>query len=150
MRDIVADSVAALWRDLESASRRLPQRRAQKQQWSLDLTRLATKIAAQNREEDLGERKTMSREIAHERRRLRRKEAVARLAANRRPKPRINPCHSLQTEDGVDLVGLATALEAIELHIEGKYDDDGTMAIWALRMVVSEVLAATLEGTPAN
>lgn len=64
-----------------------------------------------------GERRRLTKVIAHDRRRLGRKDMVARLAINARPAPRIIPHHSLQTQEGVDLVATTAAVEASETHI---------------------------------
>lgn len=65
---------------------------------------------------------------------------------NAKPKPRIRPHHTLETEDGTVLFGPRAAVEAIEHHIAGEYGDDGSAVLWTLRAVVSETWADALGG----
>lgn len=82
-------------------------------------------------EGDRGERKLLSNDIAYDRRRLRRKAAVARFARNTRPMARIRPHHFLQTGDGAELVGPGAAVLVVESLIADKYGFVGSSALWA-------------------
>lgn len=63
--------------------------------WGEELALLAANIATRNKEGGgKGERRRLTKDIASDRRRLRRKEAVARLAMKARPNP------ALQTQEG--------------------------------------------------
>lgn len=102
------------------------------------------KIARRNGTANDGGRRRLSREIAHDRRA--RAEAVACVAKMRgcgRQVAPTTPC-PWTTHQGVGGAGGGN-LTAIDDH-ETKYCDDGSSAVWALRIVGSEMRAATVIG----
>lgn len=66
--------------DLAAACGRLPGKRKAHQPWGPEITQSVAKASARHREGNAGERKELSREIAHDRRRLSTDEAAVKLA----------------------------------------------------------------------
>lgn len=97
-------------------------------EWGPALTQLAAKIALRSGTADHSERRRLSRESAHDMRRIHRVEAVARLAKNVKPRPKLRPYHALLVDESTELLDPEAATEAIEDHIDSRYWGDGSVA----------------------